>query len=99
MGPAAGAYCLVPVVLHGLRADLPGQVTDLVGDHHAQVSGILQVRAAPAVPFREQVAGPVRVIVPGKAGARRAGLLAGLPLPGAAAGLLLRRGLPRLVIT
>ena len=68
-------------IRHGLRPDLLRQVTDLMGEHHTQVSGILQVCAARAVPFREQVLDPVRVIVPGQVRARRAGLLAGLPLP------------------
>ena len=89
----------MPVVLHGLRPDLPRQVSHLVGEHDAQVSGPRQVGAALTRAGGEQVLGPVRVIVPGQVRARRPRLLARLPLPGTAAGLQRRRGLARLVIT
>ena len=84
--PAAGAFHLVPVVLHGLRPDLLGQVIHLVRQHRAPVSGLVQVSAALAVPLREQVHGPVRVIIPRQVRPRRAALLARLapapaPLP------------------
>src|SRR5512135_9427 len=70
-----------------------------MGEHDAQVSGPLQIRAALTRAGREQVLGPIRVIVPGQVCARRARLLARLALTGAATGLRRQRGLARLVIT
>ena len=81
MHPAAGASHLVPVVLGGLRPDLLRQVAHLMGEHDAQVSGPLQVRAARTGARGEQVLGPVRVIVPRQVRARRPGLLPGFRFP------------------
>ena len=76
-----------------------GQVGDLMGVLHAQVSRSGQVLAARAGAFREHVLSRVRMIVPRQVRARRAGLLARLALPAATATRPgLRRLLPRLVI-
>jgi hypothetical protein len=84
--PSARARHLVPVVLDRLRPHL-GQVGDLVGVSHAQVGCAGQVSAARATARREDIPGPVRVVVPLQVRSR---LLARLALAAAATGF--RRG-------
>ncbi len=78
--PPAGAPRLVQVVLVPPGRLRLGNVLLLAGPGDAQVSGIRQVSAAPAVPLREVADDLVRPL-PAHRRARRPGLLPRLPLP------------------
>ena len=97
MDPAAAASHLVPVVLGGHGPGL-GQVGDLVGEPHPQVSRGSQVTAARAPALREHVLRLIRPVVPRQVRTRRARLLARLAAA-TRAGVALWRLLPREVIS